>query len=90
MSESEREGYEAARLAPYRKPVPEAIQRGLAIEDAITSLDRAVLAVVSASLGEPDVSRTESLRGIYIDLRHALADLRDLNGETDPAFCVVP
>jgi hypothetical protein len=76
-----------ARLAPYRDPasISPAIKRGLALEDAIDSTQRAVFAVVDASRGlERDEPHVIKLRDIYADLRLALRDLEELKAGDAP------
>jgi hypothetical protein len=71
--------YRAARLAPYHEPLSAASQRGLALEEAITATERAIAAVMGASVHEPDKSRTRALRQIYAELRCALASMKELD-----------
>ena len=74
-------GYRAARLAVYRLPLAPDIRRGLALEDAVLSIERASMAVVDANVGEPDEDRKAALREAYIDIRCALIVLKKLNGD---------
>lgn len=66
------------RLAPYCDPIPPAIQRGLALEDAIDAAQRAACATIAASVGEPDNTRVAALREVYSFLRMAVTDLEQL------------
>jgi beta-phosphoglucomutase-like phosphatase (HAD superfamily) len=70
--------YRVSRLAVYRLPVAADVRRALAIEDAVSAVERASAAVMDASVGEPDDTRTKALRQTYVDLRLALADLKRL------------
>jgi hypothetical protein len=76
LSDDDIKGYTAARLAPYRKPVAAAIARGLALEEAIEATQRACAALVSASVDDPDRSRTDALRRLFAQMRSVLADMK--------------
>jgi len=70
--------HRAYRLAPYLDPIPPAIKRGLALEDAIAAAQRAAMAALDASVGEPDKRRVAELRAVYVALRISVADLERL------------
>ena len=71
--------YRAARLAPYHEPLSAATQRGLALEEAMAATERAIAAIMGASVHEPDRIRTQALRQIYAELRCALASMKELD-----------
>lgn len=68
-----------ARLAVYSKPIPEAVQRALAIEDGMEAAQRASFAAVDGRRGETDEDRVERLRLAYFHSRMALDYFRGLS-----------
>jgi hypothetical protein len=68
----------ASRLAVYAHPIAHDVQRALAIEDATEATQRALFAIIDALFGEADVLRVGALKGIYVDFRMALDELKKL------------